>query len=255
MTDEKTEVRIDVSPTLHPDAIAPLGKVIGPEAGSPSTVTAFKAAQGGLKVMYEGLSDMERANLSTRAQYGTGQVVDGSTIHAALPDDRAVQLAADMGDRFGKVAKAFDQSFQQVSETIDRLSTTVERALKSPGRDAMAASNASDIRRYVKDLKDEGRRMDFMHKAIEEGDVEVVGAVLGTNPYVSGLTPAHMEVVRDLASKKFCPVERAQFDAAKALGEHLTNASRIFVERYKRIVPQVRQNPHAMAMKNLKGAA
>lgn len=254
MTDENT-VRIDVSPSLHPESISKLGAILGPESGSKHTASAFAAAQGALKGLYEGLGDLETANTMTRAKFSTSpQVVDGAKIGPTLDDAAAAALAGQMDERFGKCARQFDQSFKQVSETIDQLSTLVDRALTSPKKDAMAASAASDIRRYIAALPNDGKRMDFIHGAIEAGDVEVISAVLSTNSYVSGLSKAHIETVRDLASKKFAPIERSQLDAARALGEHLGNASKIFVERYRKIRPVVREDAHSAAVKKLKGA-
>jgi hypothetical protein len=247
-----TEVKSDISPTLHPDAILPFGQTLAIDE-SPKSVAAFQSARSALKALYEGLADIEEASRQTRLKYGSGQIISGASIQAALPDDRVAQLAADMGDRFARVARTFDQHLGVVSDTIDSLSQSIERTLMPRSRDAMAATNASDIRRYIKDLPD-NKRLDFIHKTIEDGDIEVAQAVLSTSGWVSGLNRDEAAIVRDLAAKTYAPKEHAQLEAAKKLANHLKASSQIFVERYKKLLPAVRESAHTAAIKKLKEA-
>ena len=248
-----TPVRGDISPSLHPDSILPFGQTLATD-DSPLTAAAFTAGRHALKALYETQAAMEQASLATRAKYGSGAVVDGSSIHAALPDDRAAQLAADLGDAFSRVARQFDLHVSNVTETIGTLTASIDRALQPKSRDAVTAQNLSDLRKFIAD-KPDGQRLDWVHQQIASGDLEVAHAVLGSNPFVSGMTREDQKLMRDLAAKTFALKEHAALTAATQMYEHLQKASQIFVARYKIIAPVVKPSAHAAAIANLKKSA
>lgn len=243
-----TKVLATVSPSLHPDALTPWA---GPLTENDKPLPALTAGRAALRALYEGMGDLENAVTTTQARFADHMVVSGPNIVPALPDEAATQLAADMGTRFASVARTFDQQFSAVGETIENLESLIAKVLTNTKRDAMAAIEASDIRRYVKDQE---KPLNFLHGAIDAGDHEVVSAVLATTPWVSGLNRDNYQLVKELAAMRFAPKEFAALTAAKSLRDHLTNASKIFVERYRKITPvPSASNPHVAAIKKLKG--
>jgi hypothetical protein len=243
MSDE-TKPITTVSPTLHPDSILPFAEAI-------KDTPAMKAATSALQKLYSSLGDMEAASTTARQQFGTGPVAAG--IPSVLPDEIAARLNAEMGARFASTARAFDASMATVTESVDKLNGAIERKLTNSKRDAAAATEAAEIRAYVKAQPDP---LAFIHQSIEAGDIAVASAVLATSNWVSGLSRENHAFVRELASGKFCPVETAQRDAAVAVRDHLTRSSAIFVEAYRKMLPPVRAvTPAAAALAKLKGAA
>jgi hypothetical protein len=259
-----TPVHAAISPTLHPDQILPLGQTLATD-DSPATAAAFQAGRTALKSLYETLADMESAITATEAKFGTGQIgssgrlgpghmVDGATIRQVLPDEVSARLAADMGDRFARCARAFDANMKQVDDTIASLSTSIDRALTPKTRDAMAAQSAADIRRFVAALPDEKRAQWVLDAIEKDGDLEVAQALLSTSGFVSGLDRPQTAFVRESAAKRFSPKEFAHLESAKKLADHLRHASALFVEHYKKRLPAVKVSPHVAAVKKLKEA-
>ncbi len=258
-----TPVNAAISPTLHPDQILPLGQTLA--ADDSSTAAAFQAGRAALKSLYDGLADMEAAIDATEAKFGTGQigssgrigpghVVDGAAVRQVLPDDVAARLAADMGDRFARIARRFDANTKLVDDTVASLTASIDRALTPKSRDAMAAQSAADIRRFVAALPDEKRAAWVLNAIENDGDLEVAQAILSTSGFVSGLDRPQINFVRESAAKRFAPRDAAHLEAAKKLADHLKHASAIFVERYKKRLPVVKESPHSIATKRLKEA-
>ena len=171
-------------------------------------------------------------------------------MHKELPDDVAASVAADFGARFERVARSFDQQANIVTETIEKLESAIASALTHKANTPKDAAVASDIRQFVRSMPD-GKRMDWMHDRIKDGDVENISAVLAS-PWVAGLDRQQAETVRDLASQCLAPVEYSQRDAARKLSAHLQSASQIFVERYQRMLPKVRPDSVTAASKKLR---
>ena len=257
-----TPVHASISPTLHPDQILPLGQTLAND-DFPATAAAFQAGRAALKQLYTGLADMESAIATTEQKFGTGQVgssgrigpghaIHGAAIRQVLPDEVSARLAADMGDRFARVARAVDDNIKTVDDTIASLTSSIDRALTPKLRDAMAAQSAGDIRRFIAALPD-GKRAAWVLEAIEkDADLEVAQAILSTSGFVSNLDRQQAAFVREAASKRFAPREFAHLEAAKKLADHLKHASAIFVEHYQKRLPVVKESAHAVALKKLK---
>jgi hypothetical protein len=239
------KVLTSVSPSLHPDSVLPFSK-----AGD----VVVKSAQSALRGMYVSLDLMQNLEQSTRQEFGVKRVVDGANTFAlSIPHDKAVILHADLGTRFATVARGFDVSLGQINDQITALQGRVDKSLVSTKRDAVSGNEFSDIRRYVSTL-DPNKRMDFLHSAINAGDVDVVHACVAS-PWASGLSREQVEVVRDLASKKFATADVEQLGAARATHTHLLAASATFLAKYKTLLPNVVETPSSVATKALKTEA
>src|ERR1035437_1516410 len=175
MTDtvKQEPILSSVSPTLHPDSVTPFAA-----AGE----SPIRAAQQALISIYRSSDAMTQAEKTTRATFGVTQIVNGAKIELAIPQDRAVILAADLGERFGKVARQFDSSMIIINDTISGLETKIAETLVSAQRDAMASGEAQDCRRYIAGLP-QAERMNVLHSA----DLDMVQACLAS-PFAAGLS-------------------------------------------------------------------
>lgn len=242
-----------VSPGLHPDSILPHGPILAAD-DSPATAEAFSNARLGLKALYASMHDIEVADIETRKQHGSGVVVDGASIRPAISPERAAELAASMGQRWDATARVFDQHMKAVNQAREALEATIKKALESPKRNEASVSQAaSDIRHYVKDLPND-KRLNFLHEAIDNGDHEVVAAVLGTSGFVSGLNREQFATVKDLATKKFAPRQHEQHAALSAVADTMTLAAKNWSARFDQLLPHLKESPHEAALKALKGA-
>jgi hypothetical protein len=226
-----------VSPTLHPDSATPFAA-----AGD----AAMSAARATLTSIYRGLDAMTTAEHTTRQTFGTTQVVDGAEIKLAIPQDRATILAADLGDRFAKIARQFDGSMITINEGIAGLENKIAKTLVSAARDPMAATEAADARKYIAGLPP-AERMGVLHAA----DLAVVQACLAA-PYAAGIGKDQAVALRSLASDRFAKPEVDQLSAAVALRSHLQNSSKLFVGKFRTLMPTLAETPQSKAQKALK---
>jgi hypothetical protein len=243
-----------VSPGIHPDAILPFGQTLAAD-DAPTTAAAFSDARLGLKTLYESMHTIEVADIETRKQHASGVVVDGHNVRPSISPEKAAELAASMGAKWDSVARVFDQHLGRVTETKANLETAIAKALEAPRKnDTSVAQAASDIRRYIAALPD-GKRMDFLHSAIESGDHEIASAVLGTAGFVSGLNREQAATIRDMASQKFAPRQYEQHRALSAVQDAMTSAAKNWTTRFEALLPRVKESKADAAMKALKVGA
>lgn len=258
-----SNIKVDasISPTIHPSSIEPFAAAL---ADSPATKAAHAAGTRALTELYTGLSDMDAALRATESKFGTGQVgpsgrlgqgwqVDGAAIRPVLPDDVSKRLAADMGDRFAKVARAYDQNLATVNDTITSLRGQIDRALSPKTRDSVAATNMAQIRDHIKALPEDRRTQWVLDRIEKDGDLEIAQAVTSTSGWTSGLDRQNATFVRQAAERRFAPAESSRLDSLTKLLEHLQKSSALFVQKYKSMVPMLREQPHIAATAKLRG--
>jgi hypothetical protein len=218
-----------------------------------ATLPAWQAARSAQQALYTGLRDIRLAEQKTRTAVGPGgNVVDGANIRRAIPESEKAALANAMSQKYESLARSFDKNLGQVNAVIERLDTDIERALTNPKRNEVAtATCASDIRRMVAAMPD-GKRVAWVHDSIVSGDHEVVSAILGTSPFVSGLDRAQMATLRDMARERFGGNAWKQHANAVKLRDHLTQSAGIFSKEYLRLLPVVKPSPAAAAVAALK---
>jgi hypothetical protein len=236
----------------HPDALNPFGAVLASEDAPPQSVECYKAGRSALQVVYAATHDISEADRALRDEFGTRLEVDGRRIDRAIPDDRRQQFAADLGHKFAQVAKRFDSHLAVAADCVGKLESDIEKAIQNPNRDTQSvAQAASDIRAYVRALPDD-RRMSFLHQAANDGDREVLAAVLQSTPWISGLNRESFAVVRSLAAEKLAPRESSQLAAAQKLHDHLSKAAGTFARFYRGKIPVIHENANVKAIQKLK---
>ena len=167
---------------------------------------AYIAARTALASLYQGLSDIESAHAAMTAPYlGGRKVIEGNVTRHEIPDNRRAEVANAMGQSFNRIAHTVEANNVTVAESVAMLSKRVEQSLINPRRNEVAtAQNAAEIRQHIRSLP-EGKRMDFLHAAIKQGDHEVATAVIGASCFTSGLNREQHETIRGLASGALPP--------------------------------------------------
>lgn len=249
---EKTAAAPHVAAGLsgHPDALATLGPTLVDDAGGPGEV-AYSAGRVALQSMYTSLAAMDdatKANLAPH-QRGARQVME-------VPPEKRPALAAAMGTRFENAARTVDRSIAAMRESVAALEKAVDSALVNPRRNEVGtAAAAVQIRDYVRALPSAAARTTFLQEAIKDGQHEVASAVLQTTPWVSGLTPKELALVREMAEAKFAPRATAQREAARKVLDTVMSASAKFVADYHKSLPRIVPDKGTEATRKLSGAA
>ena len=117
-------------------------------------------------------------------------------------------------EKIAKAAKEIDQELSKAPE---------------------ASPVAAEIRAHVKTLPDPMTRMQFLRQACEQEDHDTIGAVLGGPAYLSGLTPADLQELRQRWANFSNPEgigRRARLQAALASVDKASGALEQHVQRY-----------------------
>ena len=232
---------------LHPDAIVAHGQLLC-DASGPGEV-AYTSGRTALHALYSGLSTIEAAN----HEMSVDKIV-GRATQRVVPPERAPQLAAAMDVKFKNVARTLERNEAAVDEAITQLESRVQAAILHPRKDTSSGVQfAAEIRSHLRDtLKTPSERLDFIRKAIAEGDLEIASAVLSTTSYNSGLSKQEQSLVRGLAEERFALRESKQRDAAMKIKATLQTAMQQFVGRYVQLLPKIQEAKGAKALERLR---
>ncbi|MCG2841367.1 hypothetical protein L6Q21_10280 [Sandaracinobacter sp. RS1-74] len=181
-----------------------------------------------------------------------GQLHDAA--QAAKEDPTLTEAAqllqtADFGSKvIAVVAPKFDSARKNLESVVEG----IEREFSAPLEGQTHGVLSGEIRSFCKGL-DTGERMDFVRKAILDGDTRSASAVLGAPAYLSGLTPEMQQVLTRMFHAHHHPLQEKRLKVAKAGLELLDrNAGLIFKEVEKAVGPNARKIEH---IRNKKAAA
>jgi hypothetical protein len=248
--DSAATVSSRVSPTLHPDNIAPLGELL--VDGGPSEA-AYSAGRKALQSMSEAMVEIDSAHKSLLKPVARGG--NSNMVEMIVPPERAAELASAMGQKASRTAAHVERCMQRVDQSIESLEQVISARTKHPRPSAPeVVQEAAEIRAYVKSLK-EGTRNGFLHKAAEAGDLTVVSAVLNASPWISGITPDELSVLKMFARDAFAPKESKQADALRKVRASIEGGMSAFATQYHRLVPRVSEDKPAAALARLKAGA
>jgi hypothetical protein len=264
--DGNTPIRADVLLDLHPGILEPHGVVLNKQ-GTPGQ-DIYAASRKAQKAFTENLGQMRDVHRVLRSlaqpistdsgmKQPRGNVVvarvDGSM---AQPLPRGAEYAVAAEQAFKRGVAAFDSAMVVVNRNGEQLGSELLKALtvQNEGHPKPLAM-AQEVRAHVKALP-EGKRFGFVKQAIEAGDHATVCAVVNAQPFLSGLSDAHREVLRGLAAEKFAPVVWAQMRAAQAIREKLTANRASFEREYVKTLPvrSAKQDAADAALAKLRAA-
>ncbi len=245
-----TPVTLSAGLDLHPDMLAPHGQVLVDDLGG-SGETVYSAGRTSLKIIYEAISAIDAAHQAQLEP--VAPIVKGAPVRKEIPHSRRAALADAMSAKFVSTSTAAERADEAVDEAIAQIETRIALATSNPRKDAVSvAQAASEIRQHVKSMKSSSERMEFVRKAIEDGDLEIASAVLQTSCYSSGFGKQEFDVIRGMTQAKFAPRDFAQRTSALAVKAALSKAQGLFLQRYAALLPRVSASPADDALANLK---
>ncbi len=137
-------------------------------------------------------------------------------------------------ERHRLMGDAVDKAYHHVSRRLSGAEESLRRHARQADANIEAVFNermpseASEIRTYVRGLNGRAERLDFLHTAIKNGDIETAAAVLSARPYLSGLDDKMAGTVRKEAERVAAPSDVKARDAALEGADEIVNAMRLF---------------------------
>lgn len=260
------EIRVDVPPGLHPDALMGLAKVLDVEL----TVgrAALSAGREALAAMYHVYGAWNDAELALQAAAppahrlqlpandprrrvpglersisGDVRMLDGKPVRFHGRENEYVEAAS---KAFEVAAKNVDARLKQLGGFRDGLAKHVAEALDNPARrTAEGLALAAEVRAHAKSLPD-AKRWVFVAEAVEMGDLPTVAAIFAAQPFLSGLSAKQHANARELAARKFAPVHHGQLAATEAVIDRVKAGSQSLLDRYSKVLA-LRNTPKAKA--------
>jgi hypothetical protein len=232
----------------HPRQLGDLGPVLldGHAVGE----VIYRAGRVALKSMYAELSNAHAATEAVQEIVQPGR--DSRTRHYVVPEARKAELANALASSFSRAAKVSDGALAQVDEGISQISGRIEAAISNPNKARTdVALEAGEIRQHIRSLPHHERRQ-FVVSSIEQGDHQVMTAVVGASPFASGLDREAHALLRAYAAEKFAPKESAQLGAAQKVRNAVLAAGAGFVQQTQRLLPKVAEDPKSAAVRRLR---
>lgn len=176
-------------------------------------VTALEAMQSALNVVIEAREKVKKDPTLTQA---------------------AMALAvADYADSKAPTAtRAVDAAMKAIETRISDAEAKLREGI--PGH--ATGSVASEIRAYVKGLRNSTERMSFMRGLVASSDTESLAAVLKARPFLSGLTQAEADMLVHNWNVRVQPELSPRIDFLKRVRDHLERASAPFILDMQRAI-------------------
>ncbi|HMR31855.1 MAG TPA: hypothetical protein PKA13_10725 [Geminicoccaceae bacterium] len=220
--DNDLAVRADVSPSLHPDALAHLGEALDREG----TIgrAAYHDARDALGTVYRTLGAIADAEAALQAHTNAAsparrhQLADGRSAYLGnlrLQDGRVRSF----GSPDEEFAEAAGEALHRATQAIDRRLGTLQRhheALQTRVAEALRPSEPvpvqQEVRAYVRSLRD-NKRLEFLTTAAKAGDRQTIGSVLAGPLYLSGINQGNADLVRSTAARAIVPLDWEQMNS------------------------------------------
>lgn len=223
-------IRPDVSPSAHPDALGNHSQVLD-LPGTPGA-TAFAAGRAALAETYRLLAHTAEAEKAVQEAAPSARRRQSLEPHHADflgplrwgvgGIERFTGREALLADAYEKAMVRINpgvvREMKNIEAQIGRLEGYVNEALTYEDAGLSNRSGqATEIRQYVKAFEQESERWMFLKERIDAQDRQAVDAVLGSPPYLSGLTPEQHKQLRVIAAEVWCPQHYRQLEACKTL--------------------------------------
>lgn len=205
-------IRTDISPSLHPEALAGDAPVLERD-DRPLGKQAIAAAREALTTAYEtigALNDATRAleATSTRRERRNGRVLPVRERNDAFVKSADAALA--------RATSAIDRRSAELARVRDALAARVNEALSLPEhKTPVGIAQGAEVRGYVKALK-ASERVRFVDAAIESKDRATVAAVIHGGPaYLSDSRPSSSRSSASAPRPRGRPTSTSSFGAWK----------------------------------------
>lgn len=252
----QVQISADVSPGLHPDALINHADTLVDGEAMDVGAVAYSSGRSALASLYKSQADIEVAHVACSGPHQVGRSAStGKPILAqGVKPEMAPALREAMMTNFARVAQQIDASVGTIDSSITKLQADVDAVLKPKADSALVASELAQIRDYVKNLPDDGKRMSFLHDAVfVQKDASVAHAVLHSSCWLSGLTREQQAQIRSLASEALNPRAWKQLNAAVAVRKHVSDSMSNYIGRYAKLLPPEPSTPAANSITALRG--
>jgi hypothetical protein len=153
---------------------------------------------------------------------------------------------------------AREQARKIRDEAADGRDPKVERAATEASQKARLTPHGIAITSQVRDhlkAQPDGERLNWVRNAITSGDKFTVAAILSAPPYLSGLTPEALDLIRAQAATQFAPKEYAQLRATRDAITRVQHAGSQLLGKFGPIMQRGLNSPEAVAAAALKKLA
>ena len=163
-------------------------------------------------------------------------VING-TLNSIIEARAAVLADPTMTDaaRALAVADAADALSLRATKKADAALSTLNKAiaferaaLDGPVASAVSPAMATELRSYVRGLKDT-ERLGFLLRAAKDGDAETVAAVTKAKPFLSGIDQATQASISQQLNRVLNPDSTRRLAMYEKAAERLTHAGSVFV--------------------------
>ena len=237
--DTKPVVRYDIPLALNSLMLLPHRAVLD----KPNTpgARAIGAAEVAMKSLHDSLAEMVDTKKYVVANARpTGEQImipKSATPYQVLGVEENLREA--MGRSFERSAQILDRQRKVVETSITEIEAAISGKLQDPTADKPSTvSVAAEVRAHCKSLK-AGERVGFVQKAVADGDLPVIAAILNATPSVSGLTREQQAALRIHAAEYFAGTKDdfAALQATRSVLGKLESASGSFITKYADLLP------------------
>ncbi|MDO8878388.1 MAG: hypothetical protein Q8M24_08395 [Pseudolabrys sp.] len=258
---EKPTIRADLPLAVSPMMLLPHRSVLD-KPGTPGS-RAFGAAEVAMRTMHDALGDMtDVKKYVTSTATPTGEVVhlnsrNGEPAGNYQVNGQEESLREAMSRSFGRAGEVVDRQRKAIEASVADIEKSIAAKLVNPNADKTSVSQvASEIREHVKSMKP-GDRTDFFHRAVMDGDLETVAAILDASPFVSGFDRKQHAELRIFAAQYF-PATKGEFEqlgAVRAVLSKVESAGGAFVSKYADLQPPQLKSGKGEAAKKIAALA
>lgn len=261
-------IRPDVSPSAHPDALGNQAAIL--DLPNTPGATAYAAGRNALEATYRLLSQTADAEAAVQdAAPSVRRRQSLSESHAAFLGplrygvggiERFTGREALLSEAYTKamfgVTPIVDREMKNIQAQIGRLETRVKEALTYEGAAQSSRSGqATEIRQFVKSFEKESERWKFLAERVDAQDQQAIDAVLGSPPYLSGLTADQHADLRVIAAEKWCPQDYQQLKACEVLLERVREGTAGLLATMTRLKTNAEAHPGTVAGEKLAALA
>lgn len=227
---EVPAIRIDISPSIHPDYLLPAGKVLNVEG----TVgqTSYSLAREALTALYE-TAGQTNDTIDTYLASLPKPAPTKNRVMNAPPPPLPQELIDACSAAFNRAASTLDARMKLLEKHREMLGERVNAAVASP-EDSSNSARRVEIRNYMRTIAPT-QRAQTVEAAIKDKDGETLAAIFAAQPFLSGLKPEQATALRDLAAAALAPTDFAQLNALNEAIARIEHAAQLFVDQQKAI--------------------